>query len=179
MAENNPDEALEEFKYLIDSRNLTKKEKALERDAILKAREARLKNRSEFEVKVARLLQLKYQMEDYLLNPNYDYGPYFSKFLTIYVDTLYKKRRDFASDVSIDPIVLSQVLNNHRDPQESFLHRLSIHSMGSYKDFTGFSHDLWPRVYFRDKVCKFLSTQALVRESEATYVKSAKIDPDN
>ena len=41
---------LEDFKYLIDSRNLTNEEKRAERDAILKAREARFRERLDNEI---------------------------------------------------------------------------------------------------------------------------------
>lgn len=174
MTERRIDE-LDEFKYLIDSRNLT--EEKAERDAILKAREARFSSRSGFEKKVARLIQLKYQMEEYLKKPECSSGPCFLKFLNTYVDTLYNKRKHFASDLSIDPIMLSQVMNNHRDPQETFMHRLIIHSKGSYKNVCRFNQDLWPRVFYQDKVCRFLSTQEVVRDSEERYVTTRKIEP--
>ena len=174
MTERRNDE-LEEFKYLIDSRNLT--EKKAERDAILKAREARFRNRSEHEKKVARLIQLKYQMEEYLKKPECSSGPCFLKFLNTYVDTLYYKRKHFASDLSIDAIMLSQVMNNHRDPQETFMHRLIIHSQSSYEKICRFNQDLWARVYYQDKVCQFLSTQEMVRDSEERYVTTRKFEP--
>lgn len=175
MTDKKTNRDLEEFKYLIDSRHLTDKEKEKEREAILKVREARFRNRTSFEIQVARLLQLKYQMEAYLEespeagidNP----GTYFTKFLNIYVNTLYKKKKDFASDLSIDPIVLSQVLNNHRDPQDSFIHRLVIHSTACFEKVCEFDQDIWPRIFYQDKVCKFLSGQNTLKEAEAKYVK--------
>ena len=68
--------------------------------------------------------------------------------------------------------MLSQVLNMHRDPQESFIHRLILHSETSYKPVCDFGKDLWPRVYYQDKVCRFLTTQDQVQESEMKYVKN-------
>lgn len=124
MTDKKTNRDMEEFKYLIDSRHLTHKEKEKEKEAILKVREARSRNRSRYEIQEAKLLQLKYQMEayleEYLEEGLCKSGPYFTLFLNTYVNTLYKKKKDFASDLSIDPIVLSQVLNDHRDPQESF-----------------------------------------------------------
>lgn len=125
---------------------------------------------------MARLLQLKYQMEayleEYLEEGVCKSGPYFTIFLNTYVNTLYKKKKDFASDLSIDPIVLSQVLNDHRDPQESFIHRLVLHSMASFEKVCEFNEDMWPRIFYQDKVCKFLSSQNTLKEAEAKYVTS-------
>lgn len=45
MAKRNKDTDLDEFKYLIDSRKLSEKDKEADRKAILKAREARFKSR--------------------------------------------------------------------------------------------------------------------------------------
>ena len=177
MAEREKNITLDEFKYLIDSRNLSEKDKEAEREVLLKAREARFKSRSEYDRKVAKLMQLKYQMEEYVKNPECSSGPNFSRFLSIYVDTLYKKRKDFASDLSIDPVLLSHVLNNHRSPQETFIHRLILHSELSYKSVCDFRRDLWPRVFYQDKVCQFLTAQDQVRESEMKYITGRDIEP--
>ncbi|MFH0758678.1 MAG: hypothetical protein V2B15_15420, partial [Bacteroidota bacterium] len=177
MTKKRKKDEMEEFKYLIDSRTLSKQERKEESEAILKAREARFRARTEHERKVASLLQLKYQMEEFLKNPVPGSGSYFTKFLNFYVDTLYKKRKDFASDLSIDPIVLSQVLNNHRDPQETFMHRLIIHTRGAYEKVCEFNLELWPRVFYQDKVHRFLSTQHMVRESEEKYVTTRGPEP--
>lgn len=109
-------------------------------------------------------------MEEYLEEGLCKSGPYFTLFLNTYVNTLYKKKKDFASDLSIDPIVLSQVLNDHRDPQESFIHRLVLHSMASFEKVCEFNEDMWPRIFYQDKVCKFLSSQNTLKEAEAKYV---------
>lgn len=167
---------MEEFKYLIDSRDLTDKEIEAEKKAILLAREARFRQRSGEEKKMARLLKLKLEMEDYLQNPESISGRAFSKFLQIYVDILYEKRKHFASDLSIPPIVLSQVLNQHRAPQEAFIRRLIIHTRGSYENICAFGRDIWPRIYFQDKVSQFLSTQDQVNDSEAKYVTLRRIN---
>lgn len=112
---------LEEFVYLVDSRNLTSKEKREERKAILKAREARFRDRTENEVRTAKLMQLKYKMEEYLNAPNFNSESLFPIFLTTYVDCLYDKRKNFASDIEIEPMTLSHVLNKRRQPKDTFL----------------------------------------------------------
>lgn len=162
---------LEEFKYLIDSRNLTDKERAEERDAILKARALRFEKRSANENKTARLMQLKYQMEEYLSSPLCTSGLSFPKFLSTYIDTLYEKRKDFATDISVKPIVLSHVLNEHREPNNSFLLRLMFHSQKSLKDLFEFDKSLWAMVYYQDKVCGFLDSSEKSGKSEKKHVK--------
>jgi hypothetical protein len=92
------------------------------------------------------------------------------------VDTLYDKRTEFASDLSIKPMMLSQVLNNHRYPKDTFIYRLIIHSVGSYKNLCDFDRELWPRVYYQDKVYKFISSQDTLRESEEKYVRNKNWD---
>ena len=78
---------LEEFKYLIDSRNLSDKKRKENADAIMKA---------------------------YLSTPDYDIKNSFSNFLRLYIDTIYAKRKNFAIDMSINPLMLNQVLTNSR-----------------------------------------------------------------
>lgn len=167
---------LEDFKYLIDSRTLTDKERKEEKEAILKAREARFKERSEQEVKIAKLMQLKYQMEDYVNNPKCDLERNFTRFLAAYVDTVYDKRKNFATDLSIKPMVLSQVLNNHREPQSTFILRLIVHSEELYKNLCAFDKELWPRIYYQDKVCEIFSTQDKWRKSEEKFVNKRKLE---
>ncbi|MEX0361685.1 MAG: hypothetical protein AB3N10_11945, partial [Allomuricauda sp.] len=89
MGKKTVNNELDDFKYLIDSRNLSNKEKLSEREAILRARELRFRKRKEKDIIVAKLLQLKYRMEEYLENPLCHDQPYFPKFLESYVDTLY------------------------------------------------------------------------------------------
>ncbi len=170
------DKNLEDFKYLIDSRNLTSKQKREERDALLKARELRFRNRTDNEIKTAKLMQLKYQMEDYLSNPTCS-GPFFSDFLKSYIDTLYDKRKNFASDINVKPLVISHILNGHREPQDTFLFRLIYHSQHTFQELCEFSWELWPKVYYQDKVClmKELSKQWVKTEGKKLKGKEIKI----
>lgn len=155
---NRGNKNVEDFKYLIDSRNLTNKEKVEEREAILKARAARFEERSESEIKNAKLMQLKYQIKDYIDNLIDNRNPSFSAFLKVYVDTLYKKRKDFAADINIEAISLSHILNEHREPNESFLKKLIKHSQSSFNELGGFDKELWPMISFWDKTSRFLNS---------------------
>ncbi|MDT0650789.1 hypothetical protein [Autumnicola edwardsiae] len=167
---------IEEYKELIDSRLTSEKEKEQERNALIAARQKRFRERPESEKLVGNLLQIKYQIENYLNNPAYSNKNSFPKFLSMYVDTLYKKRKDFASDLDINPIILSQIINNHRDPKEEFLIRLIVHSQAVFKSFGHFDRDLWPKLYYQDKMCEFLTTSEKRRKIEERHVNNKVVD---
>ncbi|WP_416865895.1 MAG: hypothetical protein ACMVP2_26820 [Imperialibacter sp.] len=160
---------IEDFKYLIDSRNLSSKEKREERNAILKAREIRFRSRSENEARRARLMQLKYQMDDHVSSPTFS-APRFTDFLRSYIDILYDKQKDFATDMQVTPMTISHILNGHREPQEEFLFGLIDHSQQTFRELGGFSWDLWPRVYYQDKVF-------LIKESGRAWAKTNNKKP--
>lgn len=78
--------------------------------------------------RLADLLQLKFQMEDYLENSTFDVKRTFVFFLREYLSIINKKNKDFASDIDIAATELSQILNQHRKPSEKIIIRLEIHS---------------------------------------------------
>lgn len=75
-----------------------------------------------------RLLQLKFQLEDYIENKEFHPDLTFGYFLKLYVDLLQLKRKDFAGEISIDETMLSQFINMHRMPPDYVAVRLEIHS---------------------------------------------------
>ena len=170
MTKKEYDEELEIWKDLIDSRVLTDEERERDRLIMLRMRKERMREMPEEVLQSADLLQLKFRIESYIKDPEAGPQPLFAAFLTTYVDILYKKRKDFADDLSIDPIMLSHVLNNHRDPQDTFMYRLITHTEATYRHLTGFKRDLWPRVYYKDKVDRFMTAESEVREAEEKYV---------
>lgn len=165
---------IEEFKYLIDSRNLTSAEKKEEREALLRARELRFRNRTDNEVKTAKLMQLKYKMEDYVSDFTCS-GPYFTEFLKSYIDTLYDKRKNFASDINVKPLVISHILNGHREPQDTFFLRLIHHSQQTFRSLCEFNWDLWPKVYFQDKVCLMKASSKEWEKTEGRKLRGKEI----
>jgi len=76
-------------------------------------------------------MQLKFQIEDYLKSDNFNPKFTFSYFLKEYVDVLNKKRKIFAQEISIDETELSQLINKHRQPNDSVIIRLELHSNNS------------------------------------------------
>lgn len=74
------------------------------------------------------LFQLKFQLEDYIQNKEFNPDLTFGHFLKQYVDLLQVKRKEFADEISIDETLLSQFINMHRMPPEYVAVRLEIHS---------------------------------------------------
>ncbi len=74
------------------------------------------------------LFQLKFQLEDYIQNKEFNPNLTFGHFLKQYVDLLQVKRKEFADAISIDETLLSQFINMHRMPPEYVAVRLEIHS---------------------------------------------------
>ena len=107
----------------------------------------------------ARLLQLKLKMEEFINHPVYDNHNHFSNFLKFYIDSIYSKRSIFAKDINVDPVSLSQVINNHREPKDEFILKLMIHSEKVYKDVCSFNKKIWYQIYFNNKICEIMAKQ--------------------
>lgn len=161
--------------YGVDSRYTSKKEKLTDSKALMEARLNRMKNISPDKITQAKLLQLKLRMEEYIKKPVYEGNGFFTSFLTTYIDTIYNKRSNFASDIDITPIRLSQVLNNHREPKEEFMLRLMIHSEKTYENICQFHKKTWYQVYFHEKVCNTMSRQDEWRSKVEKHVKTSRL----
>lgn len=145
--------------YGIDSRYKSSKERESDATALMEARLMRMRNLSKGQITKARLLQLKLKMEEYIKSPVFDNNNYFSQFLKLYIDAIYSKRSDFAKDIDMTPVSLSQVVNNHREPKEEFIMKLMIHSEKIYKNVCAFHKTTWYQVYFHEKICDTMSKQ--------------------
>lgn len=162
---------IEDAEYGVDSRYKSDKEGESEATALMEARLMRMKNLSREQITRAKLVHLKLKMEEYLKNPVYDNRNYFSEFLESYVDTIYSKRGIFAKDIDIEPVSLSQVINNHREPNEEFILKLMIHSEMVYKNVCEFHKKTWYQVYFQEKICDTMSSQEKWRPEIEKHVR--------
>ncbi|MBL4703863.1 MAG: hypothetical protein JKY54_05040 [Flavobacteriales bacterium] len=162
---------VEGAEYGIDSRYSSNKDKQDDGKALMEARLKRMQNVSEDQIIKAKLLQLKLKMEEYIKKPVYEDYNYFTTFLTSYIDTVYSKRHNFARDIDITPVRLSQVLNNHREPKEEFMLRLMIHSEKTFKNVCDFRKKTWYQVYFHEKICDTMSSQDEWRPDVEKHVK--------
>lgn len=143
----------------VDSRYTSSEVYQNEATALMEARLQRMKNLSKDQIIRAKLLQLKLKMQEFIKQPVYEQRTYFSEFLQMYVDAIYSKRAVFAKDIGITPVQLSQIINNHRAPQDDFILKLMIHSERIYKDVCEFTKEIWYQVYFHEKLCNTISTQ--------------------
>lgn len=111
-----------------------------------------------------KILQLKYQMEDFIKNPT-DEKESFGSFLKQYIDAIDIKQIQLAQDISIDKTYLSQLINRHRSPSEEVLIRLEIHSGNLINAVT------WYKLVEIEKEME-LSTNKSIRRKEKKFVKS-------
>jgi transcriptional regulator with XRE-family HTH domain len=133
-------------------------------DAIL--REARKKVQEQMSEKdklVSKILQFKFQIEDYLSNKNFNPNRTFGYFLKEYVHLLNKKRKNFAKEIDIDETELSQLINRHRLPNENIMIRLEIHSNNSISAVT------WFKLIEKEKEHSIRTNKAL-RQQERQFV---------
>jgi hypothetical protein len=144
--------------YGVDSRYKSAKDKEEDAVSLMEARLARMKNLSKDEILRAKLLQLKLRMENYLKEPIHDSQNYFAQFLETYVDTIYSKRSQFAQDINVTPVFLSQVINSHREPKDEFILKLTVHSEKAFKNVTEFENMTWYQIYYHEKLCETFSS---------------------
>lgn len=154
-------------KELVDSfvfRNkLTENERKEIKHDIAGAR-AKLKSKSTKDNSLRfKLLQLKYQMEDYINKP-FDEDHTFGYFLKSYVDILDMKRIEFAKDISINETYLSQLINRHRSPSEEIIIRLELHSQNLINALT------WFKLFEKEKENE-IDMNKSIREKEKKFVK--------
>jgi plasmid maintenance system antidote protein VapI len=110
------------------------------------------------------LLQLKFQMEDYILKEPFSSTYHFGFFLKEYISRLNKRNKDFAEEISIDPTELSLIINRHRPPTEKLIIRLEIHSN---KNFPAV---LWFRLMEKEREHELMHDTEL-RSKESKHVK--------
>ncbi len=78
--------------------------------------------------KSAQLARLKIKLENHIKKGQYDPAQSFGHYLGQYLKIIGKKKKDFAVEINIHQTQLSSILNNRRDPGETIMIRLEIHS---------------------------------------------------
>ncbi|MCB0647549.1 MAG: hypothetical protein KDC49_12860 [Saprospiraceae bacterium] len=159
MNKNQSKKDQKDAEFGLDSRYTSKNEYAAEASALMEARLNRMKNLTKDQIIRAKLMQLKLQMEEYIRQPIHDHQNQFSRFLKTYIDAIYTTRNGFAQDINITPVRLSQLLNNHRTPQDEFFMKLMIHSEMVYQKVCDFKKTTWYQVYFHEKISDTILNQ--------------------
>ncbi|GEN77955.1 helix-turn-helix domain-containing protein [Chryseobacterium hagamense] len=143
---------------------LDAKEKKEEED-FWTARRNQFNNRTHKQKMYSRLLQLKFQLEDYINSSQYLEAFSFGFFLNEYVSRQGKKDKEFAVEVDVKPTVLSQYMNDHRKPTDEFIIRLELHSNGMIPAIS------WFKVVQKDKEHEIRTSQK-IRDEESKHVKN-------
>jgi hypothetical protein len=158
------DEELVEAFIFPRAEPVTDKEKQ-EEEGFWQERRKQFENRSPQQKIYAKLLQLKFQLEDYVDSNDYKAALNFGYFLNEYVNRQEKPDKEFAADIDVKPTVLSQYLNNHRKPPEKFVIRLELHSNGMIPALS------WFRLLQKDKEHEIM-TDAGIRKEESKHIKN-------
>lgn len=145
--------------YGVDSRYSSSEEFQKDGQALMEARRERMAKMAKEDQLHARLMQLKFRMDEYLKSSEVEQEYHFTTFLNAYIDTIYDKQQEFAHDLDITPVSLSQILNNHREPKEEFFKKLMIHSERVFKAIKGFHTQSWYMIYYRDKINETMAQQ--------------------
>lgn len=120
-----PEELVEAFVFPV---KLTVKQR---NEADEQLREARKKTQQEMTGKdrnVSDSLILRFRIEKYLKESNFDPQQTFSHYLKEYVSIFSNKQKVFAQEIDIDDTMLSQLINAHRTPPDYVMIRLELHS---------------------------------------------------
>lgn len=142
---------------------ITTEEKRTEND-FWAARRKEFDNRTPEQKIYANLLQLRFQLEDYIGSGKYKEKLNFGCFLNEYVKRQEKKDKEFADEVGVTPAVLSQYINNHRKPKDEFIIRLELHSNGMIPAIS------WLKLVQKDKEHAIMTNLDL-RQEESKHVK--------
>lgn len=166
----------ENAEFGVDSRYQNNKERESDSVALMEARLKRMKNLSKEQITQARLAQLKLRMENYIKAETDDARDSFTGFLEAYIDTLYSRRTEFANDVNISDVLLSQIINRHREASKDFMLKLMIHSEKIFSSISDFKKEIWYQIYFQEKIRDMMATQKDWRPEIEKQVKLKELN---
>jgi hypothetical protein len=150
---------------VISPNSLTREERKL---ADAELAEARRKNKEGItgdQQLYAKVLQLRFLMEDYAKSEVFDKELSFASFLRKYIRLNYKVNKKFANDISLKEAELSLILNRHRLPNEKTIVRLELHSNNMIPAIS------WYRVLEKEKEHELQSNTAF-KEKQNKHVKN-------
>lgn len=128
-------------------------------------RRRQFKNRTTQQKIHSKMLQLKFELEDYVRGSQYDESLNFGYFLNQYINRQEKQDKQFAAEIDVKPTVLSQYLNNHRKPTEKFVIRLELHSRGMITAL------VWLKLLQKNKEHEIM-TDTIIRKIESKHIKN-------
>ena len=134
-----------------------------------KFREFRLKwleKRTEEERIMGDLVQLRFKLEDYLKEKNYDEDKSFGKYLEEYARILKRTKKRLSEDLGIHYTRLSRIINDKEEPNIALAYRLEEHSDKLI------SAILWWKLVIKKQEFLIRQNESL-RKIEAAKVKNA------
>jgi DNA-binding transcriptional regulator YdaS (Cro superfamily) len=158
--QHTPEELVESFVFPV---KLTAKQ---QREADVQLAKHRAKRRAEMtdtEKLNLRLLQLKFRLEDYITGEQYNPEYTFGYFLEQYLQLTNRKKKEFAEDIQIHETQLSQMLKDRREPNNSVMVRLELHSNNIIPAVS------WFKLLEKEKAYQ-LKTDKSLRDKESKYV---------
>lgn len=142
---------------------LTAKQKVEAVNQLAKHRAKRRAEMSEADKLRGNLALLKFRLEDYISGDQYNPDFTFGYFLEQYLELIGRKKKEFALEINIHETQLSQMLKNRREPNESVMIRLELHSNNLIPAID------WFRLIEKEKA-HYIETNELLRERESHYV---------
>jgi len=139
-----------------------------QQDANRDLAEARRKSQSEMtedQKLYAKLLQLRFQLEDYIDSNEYKSEFTFGYFLDLYLNVIGKKRKEFAAEIQIHETLLSHLVNNRREPADHIIIRLELHSNNHIPALS------WFKLLEKEKE-HLISTDMVMRKREKQFVSA-------
>jgi plasmid maintenance system antidote protein VapI len=120
-----PEELADAFVFPVKLTAKQKKEAAVQLAAARKRTQAEMTDETKFSLNA---FGVRFRIESYLKQETFDPEITFGSFLKMYVESMEKKRKEFAEEISIDETLLSQLINGHRLPPDYVAIRLELHS---------------------------------------------------
>ena len=151
--------------FVFPSTPPTTPEEIKEDEEFWKERRRQFENRTPQQKIKDKMLQLKFQLQDYVRENRYDKNLNFGYFLNEYITRQEKQDKQFAAEVDVKPVVLSQYINNHRKPTEKFVIRLELHSSGMITAL------VWLKLLQKDKEHEIM-TDLAIRKTESKHIKN-------
>lgn len=128
----------------------------------------------------ASILQLQLRIKDYLSRKNFvSNEENFTHFLSIYVDLCASKRADFAKEINVSSVYLSQIINQFKEPNSEFLSKLGIHSETNFSSICGFQGSIWIELFYKDKLLKAVNQFEEKRETLLANFSNSHISKPN
>lgn len=159
---HSPEELADAYVFPV---KLTKKQRE---EAALQLHQARVKSRAQMtqsDIMSLRLMRFKLLLEQYIKSVEFNSDYTFGYFLAMYIEIIGKKRTDFAREIDIHETLLSQLINNKRDPNEIIMIRLEIHSNNTIPALD------WLKLIEKKKE-NYISTNKEIRTTERKFVKN-------